>query len=95
MGDATMLLRRWAIFCSLLNLGAAAGFSRRNYTNPACRYLPGDQGWPSLDQWAQLNASVSGRLIATVPAGHVCHDPYFNATLCAALQQTWVFPQSQ
>jgi len=63
--------------------------------NATCRYLPGDERWPSMEQWAQLNASVSGRLIATVPAGHVCHDPTYDAAACAALQESWPYPQTQ
>ncbi|CAJ2508714.1 Uu.00g137400.m01.CDS01 [Anthostomella pinea] len=41
--------------------------------NQTCRYIPGDAGWPSQRQWARLNSTVGGRLIATVPVAHVCH----------------------
>ncbi|KAF2875592.1 hypothetical protein BDV95DRAFT_562230 [Massariosphaeria phaeospora] len=62
------------------------------HDSTACRYLPGDEEWPSNDDWQQLNASVSGRLIATLPAAHVCHDPTYNAEACAELQESWYFP---
>jgi hypothetical protein len=39
-----------------------------------CRYLPSDAGWPSSREWNALNRTVSGRLIATVPLGSVCHN---------------------
>ncbi|KXX75975.1 Bifunctional solanapyrone synthase [Madurella mycetomatis] len=42
-------------------------------SSPPCRYIPGDAGWPSRRDWARLNATVGGRLIATVPVAHVCH----------------------
>ena len=63
--------------------------------NSTCRYLPGDEEWPPLEQWTQLNASVAGRLITTVPAGHVCHDPTYDEVACTALRESWSFPQTQ
>lgn len=61
-----------------------------------CRYIPGDEGWPMQDDWAQLNRTVGGRLIATVPQASVCHsEPYFklNNTACAVLQDEWGLAQ--
>jgi hypothetical protein len=60
-----------------------------------CRYLPHDLEWPSVDDWTQLNASVSGRLIAVIPQGHVCHDPTYDAAACAILQESWAMPEVQ
>ncbi|KAF2032365.1 FAD/FMN-containing isoamyl alcohol oxidase-like protein MreA [Setomelanomma holmii] len=57
-----------------------------------CRKIPGDEGWPSIEEWQTLNASVSGRLMKTTPAGHVCHDPTYDAAACEALNQTWIYP---
>lgn len=67
------------------------------YTGPAeafktCKYLPHDKQWPSAAQWARLNHTVSGRLIATVPQASVCHTlPYkdYNETACDTLQDGW------
>ena len=39
-----------------------------------CRTLPGDPTFPSSHQWAQLNASVDGRLVAVVPSAKFCVD---------------------
>ncbi|KAH8596904.1 FAD binding domain protein [Bisporella sp. PMI_857] len=55
----------------------------------SCRYLPGDSGWPTAAQWRALNATVEGRLIATVPLGSPCHDPSYNAATCASYQSQW------
>lgn len=60
-----------------------------------CRNIPGDQGWPSADAWQALNATVSGRLIKTSPAAHVCHDPTYDANACQALNSTWIYPWGQ
>ena len=61
----------------------------------SCRRLLGDDGWPSPQEWAQLNATVQGRLIATVPLGAPCHDPTYNATECSLLQAEWPEPPVQ
>lgn len=56
-----------------------------------CKPLPSEPGWPSLDDWKALNESVSGRLVAPVPLGAVCHpdeDVYNNAT-CTHVQAQW------
>ncbi|KAI0172760.1 FAD binding domain-containing protein [Hypoxylon sp. FL1284] len=42
--------------------------------NRTCRHIPGDAGWPGLTDWGRLNATVGGRLIATVPTASVCHQ---------------------
>jgi hypothetical protein len=61
----------------------------------SCRNIPGDNGWPTVDNWSALNASVSGRLIKTTPAAHVCHDPTYDAAACEALNSTWIYPWAQ
>ncbi|KAI0469091.1 putative FAD-dependent isoamyl alcohol oxidase [Xylaria cf. heliscus] len=73
----------------LLGLSALFLFVR---AETKCRYLPGDDGWPSADDWSRLNDTVQGRLIATVPQASVCRSsPYgnYNAAACASLQGSW------
>ena len=60
-----------------------------------CYCFPGDSCWPSTSAWAQLNTTVGGRLIATVPIGTPCHDPNYDAAACIALQGQWTLPQTQ
>lgn len=60
-----------------------------------CRCYPGESCWPSQAEWAALNSSVGGRLVATVPLGSPCHDPTYNATVCKSLQENWLLPQEQ
>jgi len=58
----------------------------------SCRNIPGDAGWPRQVDWAHLNKTVGGRLIATIPQASVCHtSPYFdyNETACEALAAGW------
>lgn len=54
-----------------------------------CRNIPGDPRWPGPRAWAQLNATVGGRLIATTPIATVCHDPSFSAEACARVEGQW------
>lgn len=60
-----------------------------------CRYLPGDVNWPSLRDWANLNSTVEGRLIQTVPLAAPCHDPTYNQAVCTQYLASWAFPTYQ
>ena len=64
-------------------------------TTSTCRCLPGDSCWPGATEWAQLNTTVGGRLIPTVPLATVCHDPYYNEAACSLLQAQWQMPLTQ
>lgn len=41
--------------------------------DPECRYLPGDQGWPSSSEWSRFNASIDGALLKPEPAAAACY----------------------
>ncbi|CAL3967746.1 unnamed protein product [Diplocarpon coronariae] len=75
----------------LLSVGSATSY----HGSPSCRYIPGDHGWPSQPKWHQLNMTVGGRLIATLPVASVCHDPGFNNVSCSALKELWDTPLPQ
>ncbi|GLA82316.1 hypothetical protein AtubIFM56815_006500 [Aspergillus tubingensis] len=62
-------------------------------TGSSCRCFPGDACWPSTQDWDTFNATLGGRLIATVPAASVCHYnstflPY-DAAACEELLAVW------
>ncbi|KAI0892366.1 FAD/FMN-containing isoamyl alcohol oxidase MreA [Annulohypoxylon nitens] len=59
-----------------------------------CRALPGDAAWPSESKWDQLNSTVGGRLIASLPLGSVCHDPHYDEKQCNYLRENWDTPQT-
>ncbi|PKY03432.1 putative isoamyl alcohol oxidase [Aspergillus campestris IBT 28561] len=63
------------------------------HTTRHCKYIPGDVGWPQPQLWSQLNQTVEGRLIATVPVGSVCHDPTYDEAKCLAVTANWAQPQ--
>ncbi|KAI0514660.1 FAD binding domain protein [Xylaria bambusicola] len=62
-----------------------------------CRCFPGDDCWPSPANWAALNQSVHGALVATVPIGSPCHDTFpgvaYDAEKCAEIQANWPRPE--
>ncbi|KAF3762614.1 FAD-binding domain-containing protein [Cryphonectria parasitica EP155] len=60
--------------------------------NAICKCYPGDSCWPSETQWSSLNSTVGGRLVATIPLGSPCHDPYYDEEECAYLQSQWLLP---
>ena len=77
-------------FICFIHLAASAAID-----SSQCRCFPGDSCWPSHADWAGLNASISGRLVATVPLGSPCHDPTYNAAECKILQTNWFEPSEQ
>ncbi|KAH6689418.1 FAD binding domain protein, partial [Plectosphaerella plurivora] len=56
-----------------------------------CKCAPGDACWPSDIEWAQLNTTVSGRLIKTVAPAASCYpqEPSYNAEQCALIREEW------
>lgn len=58
----------------------------------SCKCIPGDACWPAASAWAELNTTVSGKLIANKPLAHVCHDPDYDEAACNELKTQWVWP---
>jgi hypothetical protein len=58
--------------------------------SPICKASP-SSNWPSLFQWAALNASVSGRLLKPPPSGAVCYPDQstYNVTECPTTLNGW------
>ena len=59
-----------------------------------CKCGPEDSCWPPRKQWDNLNSTVNGRLIKTVPIGAICrysfeNTSYYNPQGCAKLKATW------
>jgi len=40
----------------------------------SCRWVPEQKGWPSQQEWDQLNLQVKGRLIQASPPAARCHQ---------------------
>ncbi|KAF9882900.1 hypothetical protein FE257_004914 [Aspergillus nanangensis] len=51
-----------------------------------CRCQPHQPCWPKKAEWAALNRSIAGSLVAVRPLGHPCHIPSYNETQCAIVQ---------
>ena len=92
------LIKGLASTILLLPLVDAGLIKARNGT-ATCKYIPGDAAWPTQDTWNQLNHTVGGRLIATVPQAAVCHVGGYatlkpNEAACEALRPEWNSPQT-
>ncbi|KAL2126475.1 hypothetical protein VTI74DRAFT_843 [Chaetomium olivicolor] len=84
MGPA---LTGFLLLTRLASGALAGGVTPPNSTT--CRNIPGDARWPTIEAWNRLNATVGGKLIATVPIAHVCHDPSYSVEACAQVTQQW------
>ena len=71
---------------SIFSLAAAA--------HEACRYLPGDLGWPTEEDWSRLNTTIGGRLVAGTPLASHCHLPHLSPDACAEVQGKWVLTET-
>lgn len=63
-------------------------------SQPACRCFPGDSCWPTEKTWEQLNKTVGGRLIATVPLATPCHGDDYDELQCQNIRDTWHLPNT-
>ncbi|KAI0061850.1 FAD-binding domain-containing protein [Artomyces pyxidatus] len=61
-----------ALLLLLSSVHATAAASIYNRRAALCRNQPGDHGFPTQAEWAQLNAQVGGRLIPAYPTAKVC-----------------------
>jgi len=82
-----------ARLCALLGLLSLV--FPANTSAADCRAFPGDADWPSEKEWATLNKTVSGRLVATTPIGSPCHQPSYDAAACALVREGWHDPAFQ
>ena len=82
-----MLSSSVALLLIASGLASAANIKR----GQTCKVTPSDPNWPSKADWAALNTTVGGRLIAPTPPGAVCHTnrPEYNAASCANVASQW------
>lgn len=84
---------------ALLALVCSVNARYNETVNPSdCKCFPGDDCWPTAEEWSVFNASIHGRLIATVPLAAACHDGAwgsYNDAACARLQGSWLDPETQ
>ncbi|KAI1382719.1 FAD binding domain protein [Hypoxylon trugodes] len=61
-----------------------------------CRCFPGDDCWPSSEEWSRFNETVRGKLIATVPLASPCHDDFpgvsYDPDKCSDIKANWARP---
>lgn len=95
-----MSTRRISALASVcvLAVAVAAGSIRRG-NDVQCRSIPGDDAWPDSSVWNNLNQTVDGNLIATIPIAAACHMTtldknvsLYNEEACSALRDVWFFP---
>lgn len=56
-----------------------------------CKVTPDDVAWPDASEWANLNSSISGALIATIPPASSCYpgNPLGAYANCTEVTEDW------
>lgn len=90
--ESCIALAVWAV--SFVSTFEAAAIGSYNATQ-VCHYLPSDPEWPTDQEWAQLNASVNGRLITASPLAEVCYGFDSDSAACARIRDSWTLTQPQ
>ena len=80
--------RTFAVAAALATISLAAAAQQD------CRYLPGDLGWPTKEDWSRLNSTIGGRLIVGTPLASRCHPPHLDPHACAEVQGKWVLTET-
>ena len=78
-----------SLLASISALSSSLHLQQRQVANSTCRVIPIDPQWPSEAVWSELNTTIKGQLIKTVPIGHVCHNSTFNAAKCDEVKAKW------
>ncbi|KAK8018987.1 FAD binding domain-containing protein [Apiospora marii] len=99
---ANMSTRHLLGLLTLVVLAAAVAVGNLKPRQGAdCLSIPGDASWPSPDVWQQLNRTVDGKLLATIPIAAVCHrtlfgqsNRLFDQAACDVLRDNWNFPET-
>ncbi|XDG05417.1 hypothetical protein ABKA04_005032 [Annulohypoxylon sp. FPYF3050] len=69
---------------SAIDFGDETTASR--YQAADCKVFPGDEAWPSLEEWTLLNGTLGGALLKPKPVASSCYQgPDFNQAECAFL----------
>ncbi|KAL7626496.1 hypothetical protein AAE478_003268 [Parahypoxylon ruwenzoriense] len=57
----------------------------------SCKCAPSDPCWPKVAEWDSLNATLSGRLIKSIPPGAVCYPerPEYDRSACNDIISRW------
>ncbi|KAH8203512.1 hypothetical protein TruAng_002260 [Truncatella angustata] len=63
--------------------------------NLACKCIPGDECWPTVQDWVELNATIGGRLVTPSQLAAVCHNPNYDEATCNYVQKYWNQPELQ
>lgn len=64
-------------------------------SNQTCKCIPGDDCWPTAQDWEAFNATISGKLVAPRQLASVCHDPNYDQAACEYIREQWTQPEIQ
>ena len=63
---------------------------RSTVSHEGCKVIPGDDDWPSEEDWASFNATLGGVLLKPKPLASVCYaGEGYDAARCNELKSSW------
>ncbi|KAJ6525447.1 FAD-binding domain-containing protein [Mycena vulgaris] len=74
-----------AAILSFLVLSPHLAFASES-PSESCKCTAGQRCWPSTAEWAALSKTLTHPVFDVHPPGYYCHNPNFNAALCATAQ---------
>lgn len=60
-----------------------------------CKCIPGDDCWPTAQEWEAFNATVSGKLVTPRQLASACHNPDYDEATCQYVREQWTQPYLQ
>ncbi|KDQ14470.1 hypothetical protein BOTBODRAFT_342903 [Botryobasidium botryosum FD-172 SS1] len=51
--------------------------------------IEGSSCWPPASSWAELNRTLHGHLVRSLPPAAPCHSSYFDADACSTARNNW------
>ncbi|KAI1098424.1 FAD-binding domain-containing protein [Jackrogersella minutella] len=86
LSDTIQLTRKEIGGFSAIEFGEDNLISLDNSNTLDCKVFPGDEAWPSVAEWAQLNETIDGALLKPKPSAAACYQGLdFDETECMFL----------
>ncbi|KAI1263594.1 FAD binding domain protein [Xylariaceae sp. FL1019] len=82
----------WVAIITALNIQSSSAHPTSSGKNKTCKFIPGDQGWPTTHDWDAFNATLGGKLLTPHQLGRVCHNPDYDEEACNYVRKQWNQP---
>ena len=82
---------------AILSWGALGLFPSASATSSGYNCRPGQDCWPSDEEWESFNSSLSGSLHRTIPYAASCYysSPYYDLQTCGIVKENYTVNQAR